>query len=120
MSRPTRLVAGTSGTATTTAARALRPPAEPRPDSSAPPTELVWAREFTLLALCLPGLPRIVVGALLDQPGKRIAQNTLTLIDLLLAQGFTIEHFIGDMAYLPGCKMEELALPLRARGIKGV
>lgn len=82
--------------------------------------ELVWAREFTLLALCLPGLPRIVVGALLDQPGKRIAQNTLTLIDLLLAQGFTIEHFIGDMAYLPGCKMEELALPLRARGIKGV
>jgi len=38
LSRPTRLVAGTSGTATTTAARALRPPAEPRPDSSAPPT----------------------------------------------------------------------------------
>ncbi len=35
---PTRLVAGTSGTAITTAARALRPPAEPRPDSSAPPT----------------------------------------------------------------------------------
>lgn len=61
--------------------------------------ELVWAREFTLLALCLPGLPRIVVGALLDQPGKRIAQNTLTLIDLLLAQGFTIEHFIGDMGH---------------------
>lgn len=82
--------------------------------------ERKWSREFTLLAICIPGLPRIPVGAILDNPGKNIAENTLILIDQLLAQGFQIEHFIGDMAYLPNCKMEDLALPLRARGIKGV
>lgn len=79
-----------------------------------------WAREFHLLALCVPGLPRIPLAAALDNPGKNIAENTLQVIDALLEAGFKIDHFICDMAYLPNTKMEELALPLRARGISGV
>ena len=61
-----------------------------------------------------------MVGALLDQPGKRIAQNTLTLIDLLLAQGFTIEHFMGTW---PACRLQDggtRATAAEPRGIKGV
>lgn len=79
-----------------------------------------WAREFHLLALCIPGLPHIPLAAALDNPGKNIAENTLLVVDALLEQGFKIDHFVCDMAYLPNTKMQELALPLRARGIAGV
>lgn len=70
-----------------------------------------WAREFHLLALCIPGLPHIPLAAALDNPGKNIAENTLLVVDALLEQGFKIVHFVCDMAYLPNTKMEEWPCP---------
>ena len=77
---------------------------------------LLWGRELHTAVTFGANLPSIVVGASLDVPGKRPAENALRAIDALKDLKLSPGIFVSDRVYLPGTKPEDLALPLRARG----
>lgn len=87
-----------------------------------------WGREaHTLLAVSRTNaVPQLTLSITLDRPGKRIAKNALTVVDIV-AKVYAdighegpapVGHFSADRAYLPNSKAERLPLPLRARGYK--
>lgn len=77
---------------------------------------LIWGRELHTAVTYGKDVPVVMVSATLDVPGKRLAENALGCVDALRTRGISPGHFVSDRAYLPGCKSEDLALPLRARG----
>lgn len=77
--------------------------------------DLIWGREVHTAVTYGAGRPAIVIGASLDVPGKRLAENALRAVDAATAIAKP-GHFVSDRAYLPGTKPEDLALPLRSRG----
>lgn len=81
---------------------------------------LIWGRELHTAVLYGNGVPAVIVGASLDVPGKRLAENALRALDAPLSQGMPAGHFVSDRAYLPGTKPVDLALPLRVRGYQVV
>lgn len=96
---------------------------EHRGDEKSGDPTLTWAYEATVATMTFPatddGMPSLIVGMSLDKPGHNIgirAVDALTHIikDETLPRGF----FIGDRAYLPNSKPENLALPLRRAGYK--
>lgn len=87
-------------------------------------SELVWGREVTT-AVSLgtkptgaPEVPHIVMSMSLDVPGKRLAENALTVVDAVLKAGHRAGMLVTDRAYMPHCKAEDLQLPLRRRGYR--
>ncbi len=61
-------------------------------------------------------MPPMVLGFALDKPGFRISENSLDAIDAALRLGITPGDVIADRGILPKAKVEDLQLPLRARG----
>lgn len=87
------------------------------------PSKTMWAYEATLAVMTFnktdDGMPSLLLGMSLDKPGHNIgkrAQDALSHImnDAELPKGY----FIGDRAYLPNSKPENLAMPLRLAGYK--
>ena len=87
------------------------------------PSKTMWAYEATLAVMTFSKtedeMPSLLLGMSLDKPGHNIgkrAQDALSHImsDDELPKGY----FIGDRAYLPNSKPENLAIPLRRAGYK--
>ncbi|MHC2850522.1 hypothetical protein ACUXOC_001995 [Corynebacterium mucifaciens] len=87
------------------------------------PYKTMWAYEATLAVMTFgktdDEMPSLLLGMALDKPGHNIgtrAQDALSHIidDPDLPKGY----FIGDRAYLPNSKPENLAIPLRLAGYK--
>lgn len=87
------------------------------------PYKTMWAYEATLAVMTFSKtedeMPSLLLGMSLDKPGHNIgkrAQDALSHIisDPEMPKGY----FIGDRAYLPNSKPENLAMPLRRAGYK--
>ncbi|AIL96477.1 hypothetical protein [Corynebacterium ureicelerivorans] len=87
------------------------------------PYKTMWAYEATLAVMTFSKtddeMPSLLLGMALDKPGHNIgkrAQDALSHIinDSEMPKGY----FIGDRAYLPNSKSENLAIPLRLAGYK--
>lgn len=94
---------------------------EHRSDEKSGDPTLTWAYEATVATMTFPTtddqMPSLIVAMSLDKQGHNIgirAVDALTHIikDETLPRGF----FIGDRAYLPNSKPENLVLPLRRAG----
>jgi hypothetical protein len=64
--------------------------------------------------------PKLVLGMRLDKPGFDIAGNAMSVLRSIHGRGYPAKCLAADRAYLPGCKAEEVQLPLRALGYEPV
>ena len=64
--------------------------------------------------------PKLVLGMRLDKPGFDIAGNAMSVLRSIHGRGYPAKYLAADRAYLPGCKADELQLPLRALGYEPV
>ncbi len=81
--------------------------------------KVIWGREtHTLVAYCPDwSIPRITLTATLDNPGVQVSRNAMDCVEALESiYDLPAGHFVGDRAYLPHSKTENLVLPLRAKG----
>jgi hypothetical protein len=65
-------------------------------------------------------LPNIVLGFAEHKPGIDPAGAARKMVDNLMERGHTLDHFVGDRAYMPNGNAEVLQNHLRANGVKMV
>lgn len=84
----------------------------------------VWGYEFTLAAAAMEepgnyGIPSLIVGAAMDKPGHSPGRHAVDAVQYLTSLPDTPRgYMVGDRAYFPGAKPENIHRPMRERGYK--
>lgn len=91
------------------------------------PKKVLWGFDLTMTSMTGPTFggegkfPSLVVGMSLDRPGVRVAENALKSLDHIIQdESLPKGNFVGDRAYFPMAKADDLQVPLRASGYKMV
>ncbi|WP_262002335.1 hypothetical protein [Microbacterium sp. Mcb102] len=83
-----------------------------------------YALEHEFGVLCSPApsapgrYPSLIVGLENHVPGVDPIGAARQMVDNLYERGHTLEHFVGDRAYMPKGDPDRLINPLRERGVK--
>lgn len=87
------------------------------------PYKTMWAYEATLAVMTFSKtddeMPSLLLGMSLHKPGHNIGKRAQDALSHIISDPETPKgYFIGDRAYLPNSKPENLAIPLRLAGYK--
>lgn len=83
-----------------------------------------WGREFELAVLISndpqqrDAVPHIALGFGHHKPSVNPSGSIMEVLNDIRDRGLTIDHAVGDQAYMPNAKAEVLQNPLRRAGVK--